>query len=553
MLRLNQDILEKILLQLSIYDLIALSQVNKGFHNTIREIPSIQYRLYRKLYKCGEDEETFDPLHQPTKNILDLVQKERNLLNLIPRITRFSIKKQNVIHSIQDDYLITIPSVELIVEMKSASVCDRYQLCTIYKIGENHAKPKTLYVPFIVDYNTLLVDIKRDLMIIIEVSGLIRLIRFSQFYQTQFLDQCEQRQFDLPLDYGEHPEYKLKVAQDKIMIDLRESFWVANLDDDHHEFYRFPQNGNWESNHGSIITDQGLLIGLDIPEIPFVQNSRVKIASLAVFSFSGTLNVPYLPELLLEIPYTFSVLSKMIRKLRNIPKNVKIIISSKQQPKIHTNGNPSFIRISLQYHLWPSGPVEELNIVIPINQLSAIKIENKSKQWIKGRTWRRSSHPFDGIERIPFQKWKHRSHIWIEDITPKEPSMIKSEIQIGCKVFQIDNIALKHRGKLYLEITDFNHREVGNRKNEYGVLKDVKLDCVPDDGQRPNKPRSIPRHHSLLKKPSNDYLSGRFKSSGEFSLGLPKELDKVIVDEKGQKLIIQQTGDEKLWIIDFGV
>ncbi|WWD03329.1 hypothetical protein V865_001381 [Kwoniella europaea PYCC6329] len=558
MLRLPSHILEQILLPLPISDLISLSAVNRPFHHTIREIPSIQYKLYLALYHSSDDQ--VEHTSNPTKGIMDLVESQRNILRLTPRISSLGIGKNERVYKVYQDMIVTIPTLTPI-----SSAClardgtEEYILCTMYGNNRTH-KVYATYPPI---YHTLTILSSKDIMVYIDQEGYIHLHKYHS-YGTEKYEHVNAG-IEIPSEEWnrtENPDQvKLDLMEDdKMVIDLGTGIWLIYNWKTGDLLHRFPPNNRiWSSCHGSLITKEGLMIGLDIPRLAWMHHNPSSNASLAIFSLSSPLTAPYLPQLLLELPTPYRLLKQTIKTLWDIPSKVKVIISPSTPPRIHTATNPSFVRISMPFKLVPRSSYE-LNLVIPIKQLPLIKIENRIKPWIKGRTWRYPTDPFDGVESIKWDNWKSRCHMYIERVQTSFPtqksinssSLSNEECQIGQRLYRVDNSLLTKKGQLSLEITDFDFHEIGQNDDGYGALKGIKLDMAPQDGQRPNKPRTSPRYYKISEQAGTANLPRTLNCSGSFFLGYPGEIEGVLGDENGTRLVIQQKGNDKIWIIDFG-
>nr|XP_019011163.1 uncharacterized protein I206_04475 [Kwoniella pini CBS 10737]OCF49944.1 hypothetical protein I206_04475 [Kwoniella pini CBS 10737] len=527
--KFDSHLIEDILINLSIKDLISCSEINKFFHNNIREIPSIQFKLYKKLYKVfdfdndyNNNNENFDFNFKinSTKNIINLIEINRNLIRLTPRILKLNFKlnlnlnlnskEKELIFKIQENYLITIPKY-----------------------------------------------IKKDLIIIIDIQGIIHSISFNQFYKNDIILENFSQGIEIPFEIWEkriENEIRINLVKNSLdkeilIVELSKGKWLIYDWKTTELLHEFPPDPKitWGSLYGSIINHQGLLIGLDIPSLPWMPNSKPKDACLAVFNLCCKPVCPIFenhPMVFLEIPIKNIQLSILFKILNQIPKNKKIIVHSEGLPILHETFNPFLIRITIPFKIiiGPNqGSISELNIVIPIKQLESIKMDNLQKVWHKGRTWRRSSNPLDGVNSIPFEKYYQRCHFWIDDYNKIEKNSINSiDYQVGQKIIKIDKDLMKKTGKLKLEISDFNHLKITNHVNLYGALRGLELDKIPEDGNRPAKPRSVPQSYKLSETAATTHLSARFKCSGILPLGMPGEIEKVVCDEKGQKLIIQQ-------------
>ncbi|WVQ67307.1 uncharacterized protein L199_005502 [Kwoniella botswanensis] len=487
---------------------------------------------------------------------MDLVESQRNILRLTPRFSKVGIGKNEKVYKVYQDVIITVPSG---VPIEYGA--ERNVLCTVYENNRVH-KVYTDYSPI---HHTIAVDIKKNLMVFIDYEGYISSMKSNSYGSEKYVD----RYIGIPSeDWDRIPPpvtncEKVRVdlmEDDKMVVDLGIGIWLVYNWKTGNLLHCFPPNNrNWSSCHGALITKEGLIIGLDVPRLAWMNDSQSGNASLAIFSLSSPVTAPYLPELLLELPTTYRLLKSCIKTLGDAPAKGKIIISPSTPPRIHEAMNPSFVRISIPFKLFP-GSNYELNLVIPIRQLPLIKIENRIKPWIKGRTWRYPTNPFDGVETIKWDNWKSRCHVYIEraqasastqkSISPS--SLSNEECQIGRRSYRVDNNLLAKKGQLDLQITDFDIHEIGQKGNEYGALKGIELDMAPPDGQRPNKPRTSPRYHKISEQAGTANLPRTLNCSGSFFLGYPGEMEDILGDESGTRLVIQQKGNEKIWIIDFG-
>nr|XP_019046551.1 hypothetical protein I302_05301 [Kwoniella bestiolae CBS 10118]OCF25481.1 hypothetical protein I302_05301 [Kwoniella bestiolae CBS 10118] len=555
---LDSHLLEKIILHLSIQDLISLSQVSQWFLQLVRDTPSVQYKLYSSLYQCTPSPSSMTHPSNPTKKILDLVEKERNIIRLTPRIGRFGIGRAERVHSVMGNWLITIPTTSLDPGNEGADKGkDGYELCRVYKLDRPGYQRviKTQYNPIL---ETLLVDIKRDLVVYADQEGFVHLLDFQKE------EELVMGGTEIPLeDWIARKSLRMNLVKgDKLVVDLG-ARWLVYDSGEGSLQHRFPPRTPWDSCHGSIITSRGLLVGLDVPSIPWAPNNKPKEAYLAIFNLSSPPSAPYHPELLLELPYSHHLLSKTVRSLptTHIPKNIKIV-SSDQPPSIHqAQYNPSFIRIDISFKTTPYNAVHtaqremRLEITIPMKQLNMIKFENiHRKVWVKGRTWRRGNNPFDGVESIKFGDWSHRCFLDIQctsssrgnfgytgyTLTAQYRHQNKGRdedvgCQVGRRMFSVANALLVEKGWLKIDIRDFDHREIKNEMNGFGAVRGVQLDQPPRDGEA-----------------QSGYLPSTSVCSGHFRLGIPGGVERMVGDDEGQKLVIQQKGNDKVWIIDFG-
>ncbi|WRT66580.1 uncharacterized protein IL334_003539 [Kwoniella shivajii] len=555
MLQLDPQLIEAILLPLSIQDIISCSLTNRQLHDTIRETPSIQLKLYQKLYQVPIDEN--DSLHcNPSKRVKDLVERERNILSLTPRITRFPLKRNHLIHSVQGDYIVSYPSSLSPSPYLKSQDRLRFEVCTIYD-NSRSSRHLTITVDFEPDLQTLTVDVQKDIVIVCSLDGYIHPLHIHT--NNGFTEEYVGGGIPIPdQDWKEGINVKISlIADDRVVVGLGGKWWIFNWKTGDN-LGRFPPQKTWESISGSLVSHTGLLIGLDLSRLPWIANNNPIGAYLAIFNISNRPLPPYLPELLLWLPYNSYDLSKIIRKAGNIPKKIKIVVSREHLPILQQSSDPSFIRITYPFKLIPGHTQQELSIVIPIKSLGIIKIESRIKQSPKGRTWRRTTNPFDGVDSIPFQRWAHRAHFFIDTI-PKSRSGQKSQLtegyqntsQVGSRLFKFDSNDkdMKQIGMLKLDIQDFDHRQVEVWGKQYGALKGLQLDLAPNNGDRPKKPRSDPLNYSFSSLPATPYRSSSMVSSGRFPLGLPGEPQRLIGDS--QKLVFQHEGNEKVWILNF--
>ncbi|OCF74279.1 hypothetical protein I204_04649 [Kwoniella mangroviensis CBS 8886] len=491
---------------------------------------------------------------------MDLVESQRNILRLTPRINSLVIGKDERIYKVYQNMIVTIPTLTPSSSSRLGKEgIEEYKICTIYDNNRSH-QVYTIYPPI---YHTLTILHSEDIMIYIDIEGFIHRYKFHS-YGTETYEYANGG-IEIPSEDWIQTEtldrVKLDLMEDdKMVVDLSVGRWLIYDYKTGELLHRFPPNNRiWSSCQGSLITKEGLMIGLDVPRLAWMDNDRLKDASLAIFSLSSPLTAPYLPQLLLELPTPYRLLKQSIKTLWDIPAKVKIIIPPSTPPRLHDATNPSFVRISIPFKLVP-GVSYELNLVIPIKQLPLIKIENRIKPWIKGRTWRYPTNPFDGVESIKWDNWKSRCLVYIEraqaSISTQNPirplSLHSEECQIGPRSYRVDNNLLAKKGQLNLEITDFDFHEIGQKGNEYGALKGIEMDMAPQDGQRPNKPRTAPRHYKISKQEGTANLPRTLNCSGYFFLGYPGGMEHFLGDENGTRLVIQQKGNERIWIIDFG-
>ncbi|WVQ99504.1 hypothetical protein IAU59_006639 [Kwoniella sp. CBS 9459] len=579
---LDSALLERVILQLAVSDTVACALLNKHIHHTIRNSPRIQLKLYQVL--CGYDavkssgypaksrtngaksrwstSSRVARLSNPARELRDLIQGEKNLLQLRPRISSFDIPRGEIVHSIAGDQVFSI--YHDTVKRRATRIDERYfELCSINRIntdkGRDHC-PRKILVNFEPILQTLTVSPQDDLILVVDAENHLHSIKM--WCRTEIAKEYVPGGIRLPeieVEGGEQDANagcEISVCQDGVVVVGCRGLWWRFDWRDGQILGRFPAepHPHWESNAGTLISRDGLFVGLDVPRLPWVGNNAVRTAALAIFDLSSS-TPPTVPDLLLELPFTTLLLSNTVRMIANIPKHIKIYPKRNTVPKLHldppSSQHTSIIHISSECTLSTQPPKSAvLNLVLPLSQIPALRAEHADdERWVKGRTWRRGATPFDGLTPIPFSAWVLRTHLWV-DGSPPSVSADMVRTGYGSRVFEFPQRGLKERGSLLLGIRDYEHRAIQDVRTHYGALKHVEVDSPLGPNERPAKPRNQAANYTVTGHPSITHMQDVHHVQGEFKLGIPGPASRCITD--GKKVIIQQISNPKAWVLDFG-
>ncbi|WVF71379.1 hypothetical protein IAT40_006183 [Kwoniella sp. CBS 6097] len=639
---LDPCLLERVMLHLPVKDTVACTLLNKHIHHTMRNSSRIQLKLYKSLYgqsstpptpsstststsvgshsrpggKVSADTGTSIntrtrtrtvQLSNPARKLRDLIQGEKNLLQLRPRILSLDIPRGEIVHSIAGDHVFSIyhsTQTQTVAasgsghisgsgsgpgsgngsgsgfgpgstsKCRAKKVDERYfELCTINKIHHNgtnangrnqYSQRRRLLVNFEPILQTLTIAPEEDLIFVLDVEGYLHSIKM--WCRTEIAEEYVAGGIHLPElktpdgDGDNHGvgQMQIDVLEGGIVVVSHRGLWCKVDWRNGAQLGCFPAEPHprWESNAGSLISHDGLLVGLDVPRLPWINNNAIRTAALAIFDLSSS-NPSSSPDLLLELPFAPMLLANTVRMIANIPKHIKIYPKRNTIPRLHHHQSQqtSFIHISFECALLTQSQPPKttmLNLVLPLSQIPALRAEHADdKVWVKGRTWRRGVNPFDGITPIPFSAWVLRTQLWV-DKTPPYVRADMVEIGYGSRVFGFSQKGLKERGSLILDIRDYEYKDrvMGDVGTEYGALKRVEMELPLGPNERPTKPRNQASNYTMTDHASITHLQNIMQVQGEFKLGIPGRASKCLTD--GKKVIIQQASNPKAWVLDFG-
>ncbi|OCF32924.1 hypothetical protein I316_05261 [Kwoniella heveanensis BCC8398] len=605
---LDPALLEHIVLHLPISDTVTCTLINKHIHHTVRNSPRIQLKLYKAIYGYAHvtsasstpqsgsasrpaaaattippkknivpvspgSGSVSDRLSNPAKELRDLIQGEKNLMDLRPRISTFDIPRGEVVHSIAGDHVFSIyaeggKSTLSASKSRAKKIDERYyELCTINRSSNGRNQRRKLLVNFEPMLDTLFVSAQDELISVLDTDGYLHSIKM--WCRTEIAEEFVAGGVNIPeLASGNGKEHEdnrngngregkqvqIQVCEGGVVVVGSRGLWWKFDWRLGRYLGRFPSELHppWESNAGALISRDGLLVGLDVPRLPWINNNAVRTAALAIFdlvSFSPSTA----PDLLLELPFAPILLANTVRMIAGIPKHIKIYPKRNTVPKLHisSQSQTSVIHVSFECTLVTQPPkTTVLNLVLPLSQIPILRTEHADdKTWVKGRTWRRGVNPFDGLTPVPFSAWVLRTHLWV-DKAPPHARADMVEMAAGSRVFEFPQQGLKERGSLWLGVRDYEHRVMKDVKTDYGALKHVEVDLPLGPSERPAKPRNQATNYSVTDHPSVTHLQNIVQVQGEFKLGIPGGASKCITD--GKKVIVQQASNPKAWVLDFG-
>nr|XP_031863482.1 uncharacterized protein CI109_001358 [Kwoniella shandongensis]KAA5530554.1 hypothetical protein CI109_001358 [Kwoniella shandongensis] len=577
---LDATLIIDILSELAPPDLIACASVCRLFNEIIVDSLRLQVILRHHLYQTTHkddartdisslDDRNRERQFPPDIALHRLVTRETNLDQLTPRVTSFDIPKDQLLHSISGKCIVTQPGEDSDTTTKSG----RHILCTVWTDG----KPKRVTVDFVPFTDLFELDIQQDVVVVQEEEyGLDRTktnvhLRFVHLFneteeamprEVGYLRIREKDwQRGEPHNISLAPNRKVMMWCDGIVriYDWRDGTYVGRLPParlTHPSFF-------WESNLGMVWVDSKTVIGLDLPH----GDDSIIDSSLAVFDIEDIRKQDSPVPLLLELPFNRDKLPQLVRQLVRLPSETSTITFSDEEPYIQREGPYRLLVTSSEFVIDDS---QEMRLVVvlltdSIDQLRALRERKRRSNGrphrsnLAGdhRVWELEDDPFQTIDRLSFDEWKHKSMVWVEPKKSRSWFQGFYEAQHGLRLLDYDLLELQHNGNLKLTMFDYNQRKLrwehlndGQSVTLGGGKGGVAPKTVAQSEQKAGKNRRQPSNYEkIVIAPTADQL-GSVKISGEFSLG-QKGRAKTFIFE-GQRIAVQQQDHGKIWLFDFG-
>ncbi|OCF32925.1 hypothetical protein I316_05262 [Kwoniella heveanensis BCC8398] len=546
--RLDDHLLAYLFKLLETRDMLACAATCRQWNHIVHTTAELQLELRQSLHQSGlYHGETSYPIGERLRR---LVTRETNIDLLRPRVTKFQLPKDQVIHTVSGKYVITQPADD---EQRMGED-NKYEICTIW-VRNVPKKVKVDFKPFT---DLIDLDIHQDVLIVqvdqgpnnLNVKSDILLRVFHLFNEDE--DAVEYDGGGMRITerewVGPEPHNISLTEGGRVMVWCDGVVWLYDWKECQ-PIGRLPPIANivWRSNLGMAWAGEGIILGLDMPHNPdtdLVQNSTLAIFEVDT-TYPGTSSLP----LLLELPFCLDLLTETARELLGLSDSDVITMDDEHIPHISRNGPYGLIVVATEFTINETIAMR-LVVVLPVANLQSFELEKTRRTPNPFHAWGNEWDPFGDLHMVSFGDWRQHAYTWAEPKISESYHHGFYEAQHSLRLYSYNYHMLQRHGLLQLKVLDFNQKRLRGSRNDFHTLGGLGQEGSVEN-EKDNSARREPSSYRRTIIEATPNNMGCVEIRGDFMLGVDARAN--VFTFCGERLFIQQRDRDTAWILDFGV